>query len=234
MLEQGTKTAVAYIRVSTRSQSADAAHSFHVQKAQIEHFARNHGYKVVEFIYEVASGGNDDRPELNRAVELCQNGHTLISAKVDRLCRSVEKIGALMNEKIDIRFVQFGDMAVTKVVLAIYGAMAEAEKDFIGQRVRESLKMAKERGVVLGNPNIKAVGKLGRASSGRRADAYCLEIYNHISRIIKYSRHDTTDSYIAKCLMAKAIKTSRGNHNWHPRQVRRVIDRAEALKQGDN
>lgn len=196
-------------------------------------FADTYNYNVVEWVYEVASGGNDSRPELKRAIDRCNDGLTLISAKVDRLCRSVEKIGSLMNSTLDLRFVQFGDMAVTKVILAIYGAMAEAEKDFIGQRTREGLRMAKQRGVVLGNPNIAELGKRGRAASGKRADAYALEIYEDICNIIKYSRHDTSDAYIAKCLMARGVKTARGKTVWQSRQVRRVIDRAEALTSGE-
>ena len=234
MLDDAKKPAVAYLRVSTKRQSTDAAHSFHVQRSQIELFASNYNYNVVEFIYEVASGGQDNRPELKRALEACDKGYTLISAKVDRVCRSVEKIGQLMNSNINIRFCQFGDMAVTKVVLAIYGAMAEAEKDFIGQRTRQALQMAKQRGQVLGNPNITEIAKLGRAATGRRADAFALDVYKHISNIIKYSRHDTTDSYIAKCLMAKQVKTARGGQNWHSAQVRRVINRAETLIEGEN
>ena len=232
MLREAQKPAFAYLRVSTRKQASDASHSFHVQKAQIERFAESHGYTILDFIYEVASGGDDNRPELKRAIELCGKGATLISAKVDRLCRSVEKIGSVMNSNISLRFVQLGDMEPTKVVLAIFGAIAEAEKDYIGLRTKEGLKMAKERGIVLGNPNILEVGKSGREASKRRADAKCLEVYAVISNIMKYGRYEATDAYLAKCLMARSVKTARGNAKWHPKQVRRVIDRAENIQRG--
>jgi DNA invertase Pin-like site-specific DNA recombinase len=48
-------------------------------------------------------------------------------------------------------------------MLHIYAALAEKERSMISERTRDALIKAKQRGVVLGNPN---VGKTNTGSGG--------------------------------------------------------------------
>jgi DNA invertase Pin-like site-specific DNA recombinase len=50
-------------------------------------------------------------------------------------------------------------------MLHIYAALAEKERSMISERTRDALAKAKERGVVLGNPN---VGKMNTEAAAAR------------------------------------------------------------------
>jgi DNA invertase Pin-like site-specific DNA recombinase len=54
---------------------------------------------------------------------------------------------------------------VDPFMLHIYAALAEKERTLISERTRDALKKAKERGVVLGNPN---VGRMNTEAAAAR------------------------------------------------------------------
>jgi DNA invertase Pin-like site-specific DNA recombinase len=57
---------------------------------------------------------------------------------------------------------------VDPFMLHIYAALAEKERSMISERTKDALAKAKQRGVVLGNPN---VGKMNtEAAAGRDAE----------------------------------------------------------------
>ena len=74
-------------------------------------------------------------------------------AKLDRLSRSVAFISDLMSKRVPFIVAQLG-RNVDPFMLHIYAALAEKERALISERTKEALAKAKERGVVLGNPNI--------------------------------------------------------------------------------
>jgi DNA invertase Pin-like site-specific DNA recombinase len=55
------KNAITYLRVSTRRQGASGL-GIDAQRAAVETFCRDHGYRVVEEFKEIESGRHSDRP----------------------------------------------------------------------------------------------------------------------------------------------------------------------------
>jgi DNA invertase Pin-like site-specific DNA recombinase len=72
----------------------------------------------------------------------------------------------LIDSNID--FVCCDNPHATELTLHILGAMGEHERDMISKRTKEALAAAKQRGVVLGNPN---VGKMNSEAAMAR-DAF--------------------------------------------------------------
>ena len=69
-----------YARVSTDDQSLE------VQKKQLDEFG------CIKVFSEKKSGKNTDREELNKALNTCSNGDTLVVTKLDRLGRSLKDL----------------------------------------------------------------------------------------------------------------------------------------------
>jgi DNA invertase Pin-like site-specific DNA recombinase len=157
---------VAYYRVSTDKQGK-SGHGLEAQRATVEAFAKSHSWPIVAEFTEVETGKRNDRPQLNAALKACKKQKArLVIAKLDRLSRKLSFITMLIDSNID--FVCCDNPHATKLTLHILGAMGEHERDMISKRTKEALAAAKQRGVVLGNPN---VGKMNSDAAMAR-DAF--------------------------------------------------------------
>ncbi len=211
------RNAVIYVRRSTNKQS----NSVEIQETLCVRFAEKHGYNIVNVYRETASGGDDSRPELKSATQQCLNDNlTLIALKVDRVARRISTIGKIIDSGLKLRIVQFGDTAVNKLLLAVFAAMAETEKDLISQRTKEALRLKKEQGVILGNPNAGEALKKARATKSALASSYNAETRAMIEEI--KSCGIITLVGIADALNKRGHRTRRGG-KFHPTTVRRAL-----------
>jgi DNA invertase Pin-like site-specific DNA recombinase len=113
---------------------------------------------------EVESGRHCDRPILAEALEHCRRvGATLVIAKLDRLARDPDFIGALL--KGDVPFIALDLPSANRFTIRIFAALAEEEARLIGERTKAALAVAKARGVKLGGNR----GHLDRALAARQA-----------------------------------------------------------------
>ncbi len=220
---------IAYVRVSTARQGRSGL-GLEAQRQRILDFVGSGA--VIEWFEEHESGAKSDRPELERALNLCElTKSTLVVATLDRLSRDV-----LFLETVKRRCVAGGfafrcsDMPdATEFVLGIMAQVAQYERQRISERTSAALQAAKARGTVLGNPEgIKAFrGRQGlgvaRAAVSHRAkaDAWAEKRRGLIAEL----RADGLSlSGIARELTAKGITTRRGGQ-WHARTVANLIDR---------
>ncbi len=118
---------------------------------------------IAEFV-EVESGKrHSNRPQLAAALSAARKHKaTLVIAKLDRLARNVAFIAGLMEEKVE--FVCCDMPSASPFMLHIYAAVAEEERRMISNRTKAALKVAKARGVVLGNAEQAAVNRAGAVS----------------------------------------------------------------------
>lgn len=131
------KKYVAYLRVSTSKQSI----GLDAQKKIIDNYINDSDVILHTFI-EKESGRNNNRIELNKALEFCRdNNAILMIAKLDRLSRNVAFISALMESKLD--FVACDIPIVDKFTIHVYAAFAELEADKIKNRTRDALNIIK-------------------------------------------------------------------------------------------
>ena len=83
------RRAVGYVRVSTDMQAMDGL-SLDAQQSAIEAYCSLHGLKLVRICKDVMSGGNDQRPGLQDALDVLQrSADVLVVLKFDRLSRSI-------------------------------------------------------------------------------------------------------------------------------------------------
>lgn len=117
-----------------------------------------------KYIYwEYESGAKVDRPELNKLLDVVQEGDTIIATEVSRLTRSTSHLCTLL-ELVKERKLKLiiGSFVVdctqneidsmTKGMLMMWGVFAEMERDIISQRVRSGMQNAKAKGVRIGRP----------------------------------------------------------------------------------
>jgi DNA invertase Pin-like site-specific DNA recombinase len=83
---------------------------------------------------------------------------------LDRLSRDVHFISGLMTKRVSFIVAVLGKN-VDPFMLHIYAALAEKERALISERTRDALAKLRQRGVVLGNPN---VGKMVTEATAAR------------------------------------------------------------------
>ena len=73
------------------------------QRAAISRFAEAEAFNLVETFTETESGADDDRPQLNAAIERARKAKApIICAKLDRLSRDVHYISGLMKHRVPL------------------------------------------------------------------------------------------------------------------------------------
>lgn len=143
---------VTYKRVSTAEQGRSGL-GLEAQERDIQLYLQTYSdvpFEILGEFVDVESGGNDDRPQLTKAIALAKRtGAELLVAKLDRLSRDVAFIAALLKDK-RLSFRVASMPHADKFQLHIYAALAEQERDFISRRTKAALAAAKAKGRVLG------------------------------------------------------------------------------------
>ncbi len=223
---------VAYERVSTARQGRSGL-GLEAQRCAIDAFAQTRGAEVLARFTEVESGGRNDRPELDKALNLARlTGATLVIAKLDRLSRNAAFLLTL--QASGVSFLACDMPEANDLTVGIMALVAQQEREAISRRTKEALAAAKARGVKLGNPNGAAA--LRRADKGgvalqetvrRNADAFAEDLRAVVDAI-------RTEGYsslraIADQLNARGIRTRRGGR-WHVSTVRNLLERIASRK----
>ena len=156
-----SKTAVAYIRVSTDRERQDLGAD--AQRAAIERWAGKNGVRVVAWHLDEVSGGAalDRRPGLVAAladVEARKAG-ALIVQRLDRFSRDTVTAALAERELQRAGAVLVcadgngnGDDPTGQLVRAVLLAVAQFEKAMIGARIRAALAVKQRRGEMTGAP----------------------------------------------------------------------------------
>lgn len=136
-----------YARVSTAGQTADLQCDA-LEKAGCD-----------RLFVDTASGAKAHRPELDRMMELLREGDVVIVWRLDRLGRSVQNLVELMNrfQEMVVGFVSLNEAIDTTtpggiLVFNIFAALAQFERDLIGERTNAGLEAARARGRRGGRP----------------------------------------------------------------------------------
>jgi DNA invertase Pin-like site-specific DNA recombinase len=217
---------VIYYRVSTKGQG-ESGLGLGAQERDIELFLTSYAetpFEVVAEFTDIQSGKDNDRPELNKALELCRKtGATLLVSKLDRLSRRLSYIATLMEDpKVSFRVASIP--RASKIELHLYAMLAEQERDFISKRTIAALAVAKSRGVKLGGL---------RDATGKRNDALQAEAQGRAAKVADLVQPlraaGKTLRQIAEALNASSVPTARGGQ-WSAAQVMRVIERLEAME----
>jgi DNA invertase Pin-like site-specific DNA recombinase len=220
---------VAYERVSTARQGRSGL-GLAAQRDAIDAFAATRDAAVIDRFTEVESGRRNDRPELDKALNLARlTGATLVIAKLDRLSRTAAFLLTL--QASGVRFLAVDMPEANDLTVGIMALVAQQEREAISRRTKEALAAARARGVKLGNPNgAAALRRAGKGAVALRkavtanADAFAADLAPVLETI--RSEGHTTLRAIAAELNKRGIRTRRGG-KWHVSNVRNLLARLD-------
>lgn len=222
-----TKTAVAYIRVSTVQQGKSGL-GLEAQRATIARFAEVENIELIAEFQEVETGKGVDalnsRPQLAAALaEAKRRDCPVIVAKLDRLSRDVAFIASLMSKRTPFIVAELG-ADVSPFMLHIYAAVAEQERAMISQRTKDALAAVKARGRKLGNPNIEKAREVAAKVRTTNADTFAANVLPIIREI---QATGASMRKTAEALNMRGIPTARGG-TWAATQVSDILKRGAA------
>lgn len=132
---------IGYIRVSTQEQNTMR------QEVLMQELG------VDEVYIDRLSGKNTDRPELKKMMDYVRKGDTVIVESISRFARNTRDLLVLIEKLTEkgVEFVSRKEAIDTttptgKFMLTVFGAVAELEREYILQRQREGIAIAKAQG----------------------------------------------------------------------------------------
>ncbi|PEL16620.1 recombinase family protein [Bacillus pseudomycoides] len=141
-----------YARVSTQQQDL------------IRQLDMLQNYNCTEILTEKITGTKSDRPELTRLKDKIRPGDTLVVESFSRLGRSTKDLIELVDffENKGVKLISIKEQFDTntpqgKLMLTVFQAFSQFERDLIAQRTQEGLVSARARGRVGGRPRIKDI-----------------------------------------------------------------------------
>lgn len=138
---------VGYVRISTKDQNTAR------QDELMEHLG-------VEKVYtDKVSGKNTDRPELRRMMDFVREGDVVIVESFSRFARNTRDLLDLM-DTLKQKGVQFISMkenidtesAAGKLMMVLFAALAQFERENLLERQAEGIAVAKVEGRMKGRP----------------------------------------------------------------------------------
>jgi len=219
--------AVALYRVSTAEQGHSGL-GLEAQHASVRAFVTAQGWTLVAEFSDIASGKDDRRPGFQAALARCrQLGAVLVAARLDRITRRAHTLSQLLEDGYSIRA---ADMpGADDLMMRIYAAMAQKERELISERTRAALAAAKARGTVLGGdrgyrpmkgPDAVAAAVARRDVADRAAHRLALEVERlHVEGI-------QGQAAMARALNGRGIAPPAERGVWTHTTVARVLARA--------
>jgi len=139
-----------YIRVSTQEQNT------------IRQEVLMQALDVEQVFIDRMSGKNLARPELQKLLAFVRTGDCVIVESISRFARNTRDLLERLQSK-QVQFVSKKEAIDTttptgKFMLTVFGAVAELEREYILQRQREGIAIAKENGVYKGRKPIVCAG----------------------------------------------------------------------------
>jgi DNA invertase Pin-like site-specific DNA recombinase len=163
---------IGYLRVSTDKQAV--AYQRHI----ILEYANDHNFNIHKFYeYQVSSKKSTADRGVDSLIEELQQGDLLIVSELSRIGRSLGQIIRIIDDLMNkgVTFVSVKENLSlagahdrhNKVMIAMFGLLAELERDLISERTTEGIKSAQNSGVKFGRPK----GKLGKSKlDGKEAE----------------------------------------------------------------
>jgi DNA invertase Pin-like site-specific DNA recombinase len=227
---------VSYLRVSTDGQ-ADLF-GLPVQRRAVQRWAVSNGHRIVEEIIDAGvSGARDaaDRPGLSSALDMLRpppQARGLIVARLDRLARSLtvqEAVLAVVWKAGGAVFTADGgfvdqddaDDPMRTAIRQVQGVFAQLERALVANRMRDGRRLKAESGA-------HAVGQhpFGQRSGGPGRDG----VVHDVERILTLRREGASYRAICSVLDGERLRPRRAEV-WLPMVVRRIAERAGAVKQ---
>jgi site-specific DNA recombinase len=244
-----TKRAVLYARVSSDDRGKDGR-NLGGQLEMCRRYAQEHGWRVVVELAEDdrgASGASFELPQLNRILEMAQDGEfdVLVVREIDRLSRNLAKQliveGELNKAGVEIAYTmaEYPDTPEGRLHKHIRATIAEYEREKIAERMIRGRRQKVKAGSVLvqGNPpyGYRVI---------EQGNRFALEVDESEARVVRliftwYVHGDGKDGPLSMGAIARKLegtpsyadthsrskKKQRAWGKWHTSAVHRILTR---------
>ncbi len=134
------------------------------------------------------SGKSTERPALRQIMAFVREGDTVIVESISRFARNTRDLLGLVEQLANkhVEFVSKKEAIDTttptgKFMLTVFGAVAELEREYILQRQREGIAIAKKRGVYKGRKPIERPNFTQVVSMWNRGDITAVEAMKRLN-----------------------------------------------------
>ena len=216
--------AIGYIRVSTDEQVKEGI-SLENQEQKIRNYCKLKDFEILEIIQDAGiSAKNLRRTGARKVIEMAQEKmiDAVIVYKLDRMFRStVDALGTTrLFDKWNVSFHSIEETIDTKSAMGKFfftltGALAEMEREIIGERTRDVLQRKKANGEVYGHVPFGFKKFKGKLLSNDDEQKVVKAVLGMREKGLNYSR-------ISKELNDMGLKTKKGNQ-WYPQTVKNVV-----------
>jgi DNA invertase Pin-like site-specific DNA recombinase len=211
---------IAYYRLSVQKKN-QAQYGIEVQKQAVEKFLN--GKELIAEYTEFETGTSK--------IEHCKKAGTdvtLVIARLDRLSRSVAFTSAL--QESGINFVAVDNPHASPMTIQILSVIAEFEAKSIASRVKAGLKVAKQKGIVLGKPENLTFEARENSIASRKRKALENEHNIRAISVIKLLRENFNMSFanIADKLNKDNFRSSKGGA-FYPCTIQMLWNRAQCV-----
>lgn len=218
---------VSYLRVSTDRQGRSGL-GLDAQRQAVADYLNGGSWELVLEVIEVESGGKNDRPQLQAAIEKCRAyGAKLVVAKIDRLTRDAAFLLNLRDAGIDFVAADMPD--ANRLTVGIMALVAEQEREAISQRTKAALTAAKARGVQLGAyRGGQFVGRVGTKDDAQRATEGRIRKADDFAEGVRSALRDADPngtaslSAIARHFNERGVPMASGRGDWTATSVSRL------------
>ena len=203
------------MRVSSDEQQESGA-GLEAQRRALAAECKRRGWRLLEVVEDAGLSAEDLKgPGIKEALRLLETGDlkALVVAKLDRLCRSLLDISALIasaqKQGWALVALDCADETTTPAGEAranVLASFAPFERRLISQRTREALALKRSQGVRLGRPPTMS--------------QYAIE------RIRREQAAGNSLTAIANGLNTDRVPTAQGGRRWYPATVRYTLSRA--------
>ena len=175
---------IGYIRVSTEKQDLKN------QKFTILDYAQKNNLKINKFIeVEASSRKNESLRKIDILKNILGEGDSLVVTELSRLGRNMIEVLNIINHlteelKVKVIFIRQPELSTSgqqgQLLCAIYGHLAQMERDFISERTKAGLAARKAKGQILGRPK-------GTANKQMKLDEYKEKIRSYLDKKVSVS-----------------------------------------------
>lgn len=225
-----------YIRVSTKEQSEEGI-SLENQEKEIREYAKREKHHITHVYKDEGKSGRttDKREDLQKVLEIMVEGDTLIVWALSRLSRNLRNYSnmvydleergcyiVILKEKLE------NVTASGKFFSNVMAAAAQFESDLTSERVKECMKLKKEKGEFMGRISYGWMLSAGKGSDLIENE----EEQAVIKQIKKMKREREKVKDIIKYLEENKIKPPHNSKKWYPTAIDRIVKRETVITKG--